>query len=142
MMSAGQEGATRREAAVRARYVQSSVEVMSPGRMIVALYDRLLLDLERAQKAIGAGEHATTHECLIHAQTIIAELHDSLDVEQWPAGQHLASLYLFVYNELVTANLEKDTTRVASCRGLIIPLRDAWREAAGIVQSGSGTGSA
>jgi flagellar protein FliS len=138
MMSAGQEGATRRAAAMRARYVESTVEVMSPGRMIVALYDRLLLDLERAHKAIGAGEHATTHDCLIHAQTIVAELHDSLDVAQWPAGEHLASLYLFVYNELVSANLDKDAKRVASCRDLIVPLRDAWREAAGIVQSGSG----
>ena len=124
---------------MRARYVESTVEVMSPGRMIVALYDRLLLDLERAQAAINASEPATTHECLIHAQTIIAELHDSLDVGQWPAGQHLASLYLFVYNELVAANLEKDAKRVKSCRDLIVPLRDAWREAAGIVQSGSGT---
>ena len=139
MMPAGQEGATRRQAAMRAKYVESTVEVMSPGRMIVALYDRLLLDLERAHTAIKASEHTTSHECLIHAQTIVAELHDSLDVEQWPAGQHLASLYLFVYNELVTANLEKDAKRVAACRGLIIPLRDAWREAAGIVQSGSGT---
>src|SRR6478672_7046249 len=118
MMSAGQEGATRRAAAMRARYVESTVEVMSPGRMIVALYDRLLLDLERAHKAIVAGEHATTHECLIHAQTIVAELHDSLDVAQWPAGEHLASLYLFVYNELVSANLDKDAKRVASCRDL------------------------
>jgi flagellar protein FliS len=139
MMPAGQEGTARRQAAMRARYVESTVEVMSPGRMIVALYDRLLLDLERAHAAITANEHSTSHECLIHAQTIVAELHDSLDVEQWPAGQHLASLYLFVYNELVSANLEKDAKRVESCRTLIVPLRDAWRQAAGIVQSGSGT---
>jgi flagellar protein FliS len=129
-----------RQNTARSRYVESSVDTMSPGRMIVALYDRLLLDLERAEQAIAAGEPTMVHECLLHAQAIVAELHDSLDRERWAAANNLADVYLFVYNELVTANLEKDAVRVASCRGLLTPLRDAWRQAAGIVQSGSAGG--
>ena len=124
-----------RESALRSRYVSNTVETMSPGRMIVALYDRLLLDLERAQQAIAATDSMTSHECLVHAQAIVAELHDSLDRERWSGANNLVDIYLFVYNELVTANLDKDSSRVASCRSLLQPLRDAWHEAAGIVPS-------
>jgi len=123
---------------LRARYVGNSVDAMSPGRMIVALYDRLLLDLERARQAIEEHNPATAHECLLHAQSIVAELHDSLDCEQWAAGGGLKSLYVFVLGELVTANVDKSADRIASCHALLAPLRDAWREAAGIVPSVSG----
>ena len=69
----------------------------------------------------------------MHAQAIVIQLHDSLDVAQWPAGHGLAEIYLFVYHELVSANVEKDTARIDSCQALLAPLRDAWYQAAGIV---------
>ena len=37
---------------LRAAYVSNSIDTMSPARMIVALYDRLIVDLERAEQAI------------------------------------------------------------------------------------------
>jgi len=129
-----QDVAPSKQSAVRS-YVASSVATMSPGRMIVALYDRLLLDLERAQMGFAEGAPELVHECLLHAQTIVAELHDSLDREKWSGANSLADLYLFIYNELVTANLEKDAAKVESCRELLMPLRNAWNEAAGIVSS-------
>ncbi|HET9728042.1 MAG TPA: flagellar export chaperone FliS [Acidimicrobiia bacterium] len=124
--------------AARSKYVSNAVDAMSPGRVIVALYDRMLLDLERAAQALAEGAHETVHDCLVHAQAILAELHDSLDCERWPAGRALGDIYLFVYNELITANVEKDAARITSCRKLITPLRDAWVQAAGIVPTGAG----
>lgn len=124
---------------LRAAYVSNSIDAMSPGRMIVALYDRLTVDLERAHQAITAADPATAHECLLHAQSIVSELHDSLDVEQWPAAHSLRDIYVFLLFELVAANVEKDATRVAACRELVIPLRDAWTSAAGIVKSPAGS---
>ncbi len=124
-------------ARLRSRYVSNSVDTMSPGRLIVALYDRLLLDLDRAEHATTASDVAGAHENLIHAQAIIMQLLESLDLERWPAGRALADIYLFVYHELVAANVEKDGARVGSCRTLLTPLRDAWFDAAGIVPSGA-----
>jgi flagellar secretion chaperone FliS len=114
---------------LRAAYVSNSVDTMSPGHMIVALYDRLTVDLERAQQAIVDSDPSTAHECLLHAQSIVSELHDSLDTEQWPAGRNLKDIYVFLLFELVNANVEKDAARVASCHSLIVPLRDAWSAA-------------
>jgi len=120
---------------LRAAYVGSSIDTMSPARMIVALYDRLTVDLERAEQAIYAADPATAHTCLIHAQSIVSELHDSLDAEQWPAARKLKDIYVFLLFELVGANVDKDPARVATSRALVVPLRDAWTEAAGIVPS-------
>src|SRR5690348_9567881 len=53
---------------LRNRYVSDSVETMSPGRLIVALYDRALLDLDRARVAIEANDVSAAHDALVHAQ--------------------------------------------------------------------------
>jgi flagellar secretion chaperone FliS len=123
--------------ALRSRYASdgSGVEAMSPGRQIVALYDRMILDLDRSVAAVARKDTAYAHECLVHAQAIVSELHDSLDVNQWPAARSLRDIYAFVQSELVTANVDKDSARVQACRRLLEPLREAWRQAAGIVTS-------
>ncbi|MDQ1521887.1 MAG: flagellar secretion chaperone FliS [Actinomycetota bacterium] len=120
---------------LRAAYVSSSIDTMSPARMIVALYDRLTVDLERAEQAMYAADPAAAHACLIHAQSIVSELHDTLDAELWPAARKLKDIYVFLLFELVGANVDKDPVRVATSRALVVPLRDAWTEAAGIVPS-------
>src|ERR1700741_1104191 len=108
-------------AALYDRYRTDSVATMSPGRMVCALYDRLPL---RPRPSVPAA--------LVHAQDILEALHDSLDVTMWPAGAPLADLYLFLGGELVAANVDKDARRVAACREIVAPLRDAWHEAAGV----------
>jgi flagellar protein FliS len=123
---------------LRAAYVSNSIDTMSPARMIVALYERLTLDLVRAQQAIDADDPSTAHECLIHAQAIVSELHDSLDVEQWSGARSLKDIYVFLLFELVAANVEKDAARVASCHALVVPLRDAWSAAAGNMSPAGG----
>jgi flagellar secretion chaperone FliS len=118
---------------LRSRYVSDSVETMSPARLLVALYDRLVLDLDRADAAIVANDIAGAHNALVHAQDIVSELLNTLDFDAWAAGAQLASVYEYVIEQLVKANVQKDAAIVAGCRELIEPLRDAWREAAGVV---------
>ena len=43
-------------ASLRARYLGDAVATSSPQQVLVMLYDRLALDLERAQKAVAAGD--------------------------------------------------------------------------------------
>ena len=118
---------------LRSRYVTDSVETMSPARLLVALYDRLVLDLDRAEVAIGANDIGGAHASLVHAQEIVCELLNTLDLDAWPAGEGLASVYQFVVEQLIKANVDKDAQLVADCRRIIEPLRDAWRQAAGVI---------
>ena len=120
---------------LRSRYVTDSVETMSPARLLVALYDRLVLDLDRAEVAIDANDVSGAHHALVHAQDIVSELLNTLDVDAWAPGAQLASVYQYVIQQLVVANVGKDATLVAECRSIVEPLRDAWRQAAGVVGS-------
>jgi len=124
-------------ASAKNKYVRDSVQTMSPGRMIIALYDRVILDLDRAEAAIGAADIYGAHTALMHAQEIVDELYTTLDVKQWPAGEKLLAIYRTVASELLTANITKDVERVRTCRALLTPLREAWREAAGAVGAGA-----
>jgi flagellar secretion chaperone FliS len=129
-------------ASARSKYVNDSVTTMSPGQMIVALYDRMLLDLERATAAIASNDVYGAHTTLMHAQEILDELLVSLDTKSWSGGPSLATLYRHIKGELVIANMNKDATPVIACKDLLIPLRDAWREAAGIVVPNAANGPA
>ena len=114
---------------LRDRYLQDSVNTASPGKLLVMLYDRLVLDLAQGEEALRADDRETAHEKLNHAQEIVMELRVSLDVESWAGAPGLANLYGYLLTELIGANIAKDPERVAVCRTLVEPLRDAWREA-------------
>ena len=116
--------------AMRARYADSSVGTASPARLVTMLYDRIVRDLTLAEAAILAADGETAHNELVHAQAIVAELRGSLDVTAWDGGPGLVELYDYVSAELVGANVTKDGARVAACRIIIEPLRDAWHQAA------------
>ena len=116
--------------AMRERYLADSITTASPSRLLVMLYDRLVLDLSRAEEAMAAGDRSGASTQLMHAQEIILELRTSLDTSAWDGAPGLANLYVFVLTELMQANMTGDAGRVTACRELIEPLRDAWREAA------------
>jgi len=112
------------------RYLQDSVNTASPGKLLVMLYDRLVLDLTLGEEALRTGDRELANDKLNHAQEIILELRTTLNVEAWAGAPGLASLYGYLLTELIGANIARDADRVATCRGHIEPLRDAWREAA------------
>jgi flagellar protein FliS len=100
------------------------------------LYDRLVRDLIEAEQALDAGDHATGTDRLRHAQEIVMELQSGLDPTKWSGGPGLAQLYAFLLRELIGANIAHDGRRVARCRALVEPLRDAWHQAAAQIAAG------
>jgi flagellar protein FliS len=122
-------------ASLRARYLGDSIATASPQRLLVMLYDRLALDLERAQTALTDGDRAAANTLLQHAQEIVLELHDSLRVDVWDGGPRLAAIYTWLHAELVKANVRGNARIVADCQRIVEPLRDAWTEAAASLAS-------
>ena len=117
-------------ASLRARYLGDAVTTASPQQVLVMLYDRLALDLERARLALAEGRPADAEPQLRHAQDIVFELLGSLRVDAWEGGPRLAALYNWLLAEITQASLKRDRNRVASCLQVVEPLRDAWRQAA------------
>jgi flagellar protein FliS len=116
----------------RNAYMGSMVSTASPARLLVLLYDRLVLDLQRAAECQEADQHVVAAEHLMHAQEIVLELQSSLRVDVWSAGPQLSAIYSFVYTQLVQANVKRDVQLTRSCLSLVEPLASAWRQAAAV----------
>jgi flagellar protein FliS len=116
--------------AMRERYLADSVATASPTKLLLMLFDRLIMDLTRGAQALLAGDRPEANTHLLHAQDIVTELHVSLNQDAWDGAGGLASLYAFVETELVHANVRGDAAKVTAVRSLMEPLRDTWREAA------------
>lgn len=121
---------SRTAAAGRETYLAASVQTASPAQLLVMLYERLVLDLERASAALKSGQPSQAHEPLLHAQEIVLELNASLNADSWEGGPGLASLYDYLHGELVRANIAKDQRITDFCLNTVVVLRDTWREAA------------
>lgn len=114
----------------RTAYMDASVATASPARLLVMVYERLVLDCRRALNAQGAGDHAAAHQHLLHAQDVVMELHSSLKVDLWEGGPAMASLYDYLHAQLVQANVKRDPGLTEECLDLATDLCEAWRTAA------------
>jgi flagellar protein FliS len=120
---------------LRDRYLGDTISTASPRRLVVMLYERLVRDLTQGEAAVREGQRDRANTLLTHAQDIVAELLSSLKPDVWSGGPALAQLYAYLLKELIAANVQQDANRVAVCRTLVEPLRDAWREALEMTQA-------
>lgn len=114
----------------RSEYARDAVLNASPARLLTMLYDRLLLDLQRAEIAQEIEDWGTASQHLLHAQDIVAELTSSLKVDAWDGAEGLLAVYTFAAKALVFANIRRDVDSTRVCITLLEPLRQTWHEAA------------
>jgi flagellar protein FliS len=114
----------------RAAYMDASIATASPARLLVMLFDRLVLDVQRGLEAQRRGDFEQTHRELTHAQDILLELQSSLRPDEFRGGYDLAALYGFLHRQLVKANIRKDAAITDEVLTMVTDLCDTWREAA------------
>lgn len=117
-------------AAKLAQLNREAILSASPARLLTMLYDRLLLDLGRAEAAQHAEQWTVASENLIHAQEIIAELTYTLKFDIWDGAAGLMALYNFATTTLMDANIGRDSAKTREAIELLEPLRQTWHEAA------------
>lgn len=121
-------------ARAKQQYLEQQVGSASPAQLVTMLYDRLLVDIDRAAAAQDAGDAASAGPHLTHAQAIVAELNGSL-TDVWDGAADLRSVYTYLTSQLITANITRDRAATAECRDLVAPLREAWHAAAAQAQA-------
>jgi flagellar protein FliS len=114
----------------RDTYLGGMTSTASPARLLIMLYDRLVLDLQRAIELGDAGEFLGAGRQLMHAQEIVLELQGSLKIDAWDGAAQLSGIYSWLHSEMVRANVQRDVAATRACLALVEPLADAWREAA------------
>jgi flagellar protein FliS len=117
-------------AAQRAKYNRDAILSATPGTLLTMLYDRLLLDLGRAEAAQEREDWDVARENLLHAQDIVAELSSSLRIDAWDGAAALFGLYTYVSGLLVTANIHRNVAHTRECIAVLEPLRQVWYVAA------------
>jgi flagellar protein FliS len=128
---------------VRSRYLADTVATAGPARLLTMLFDRLVLDVERAESSLLTGQRPQATQQLAHAQDVVAELISTLDTGTWDGGPALLAIYRFLYSSLIEASLTGSPEQTVACRDIIAPLRDAWHEAAaGLAESEFAAGQA
>ena len=95
-------------------YRQHAAHTASKTQIVVMLAARMTSDIAQAITNIEKHNPAAAHELLVHAQQVVDELSTALDVETCPAGNELRSLYQFITDELIEANIQKSTQHASN----------------------------
>lgn len=108
-------------------YRKSAVSSASPLQLVIMLYDGALRCMETAKKEMHEGNLFHQNAQLVKAQKILAELMSSLDMQKGgDIAQNLFSLYSYVYNQLVTANVDNSPAGIDQGIQVLSQLRVSW----------------
>jgi flagellar secretion chaperone FliS len=119
----------------RRRFQTDGMQSVSPERLVILLYERAGRDVAEARRAIVEPDAEIRHRMLLHAQEIVEELAYAIDIEVWPDGDALLSIYEYILELLVRANIETDLVALDEATALLTDLTTAWRDAYVSLQS-------
>ena len=102
-----------------------SVLSAPPARLLTMLYDRLLLDLGRAETAQQAANWPVASENLSTPRPSSPSFVSSLKTDAWDGADGLLGLYNYASTALVNANIQRDPALTREAIDLLEPLRQA-----------------
>jgi flagellar secretion chaperone FliS len=112
------------------QYQQVQTLTVTPGQLVILLYDGAIRFLHRARQATEEHQIEAAHNTLLRAEDIIAELDATLDeTKGGEIVENLHSLYLYCYRKLIEANMNKQVPPIDEVIGILESLLDAWRTA-------------
>lgn len=114
----------------RNAYMGQMVSTAGPEKLLVMLFDRLVLDVQKARQLQQDGDFVAASEQLMHAQEIVLELRSSLRLDAWDGAAQLSSIYGWLYQQLIKANVSRDVNITEDCLKIVEPLAETWRQAA------------
>lgn len=112
-------------------YRDQEVLSASPERLVLIVFDFLLLQLRRAVVASQARQVEARIEAVGRARAAVGELLATLNVEEGGAlARQLSGLYAFFMTELIELGTRDDPRRLERIAALVLELRSAFAEAA------------
>lgn len=111
-------------------YKSNSVNFASKEQLLLILVEGGVKYAKIGRQAIIDKDIKKAHENLLKTQNIFYELMATLDVEaagEW--GQALFSLYEFIAQRLVDANIKKDVAIMDEVIPFIVDIKNMWEEA-------------
>lgn len=109
-------------------YLNNAVSTKSQGQLIIMLYDGAIKFIEQAQTAIEIGHIEEANKNLIKAQNILNELMVTLNFDAEEISNQLMLLYQFLYEQLIQANIKKDSGLLSSVKEILKDLSETWKK--------------
>ena len=110
------------------QYKAQSINTMTPGELLMLLYDELIKRLARAEIALKNQNYEVFDESIIRCREILRYLDDTLDM-QYPISHDLHRLYDFFSNELSRVQGGRNEKVLAEVKPRLTDLRDTFRQA-------------
>jgi len=110
-------------------YKKASVTTKDQCTLILMLYDGAIRFLKIAMTKIDEEDVEGAHQQLIKAKNIVGELMVSLKPDgTGDLGNGLKSLYTYMYNRLIDANIQKEKEPIIEVIQLLSEIREGWKE--------------
>lgn len=117
------------------QYKEQSIDTMTPGELLLTLYDELMKRLTRAEIALEKGDFEVMEQSVQRATEIIRYLDGTLD-RSYEISKNLAQLYEYFTYELVRVKVGRNATELQRVKKMVSELRDSFRTAAANSASG------
>ncbi|MGI5986497.1 MAG: flagellar export chaperone FliS [Clostridiales bacterium] len=109
-------------------YKQQAVMTMTPGQMLLAVFDELIKQLSLSQIAFEKNDIPEINRSLQKSQHIINELKGTLNFE-YDISNNLSDMYNYFNYAIMNANIKKDASIIADILQMVTELRDTFSEA-------------
>lgn len=116
------------------QYKKSTVETVSPEKLLIMLYNGAIKNINNAKKAINEKDINRAHSEIMRAEEIIVELMSTLNMD-YAISAKLFALYEYFYYQLTQANAKKDIALLNEVEGFLLELRETWLEAIKSIKS-------
>jgi flagellar protein FliS len=117
-----------------ASYREMEILSATPERLVVLLFDHLVVHLQRVRIAIDGNDIALRTASLGKARAIVSELLSTLDFEKGgKLATDLSALYTFLLGEMVEVGLHRDARKVERLAQIAETLRAGFTGAASAV---------
>ncbi len=117
------------------QYKEQKILTAKPEKLTLMLYEGIIKFLKQAKIFMKQKNIEKTHTAMVRAQDIITELNVTLNMD-YEVSKGLASLYDFMTNRLVEANISKDTNMINEVLEIAEGMRDTWKEAMELAAKG------
>lgn len=108
-------------------YLETRVMTAQPHQLHLMVLDGAIRFMKSAEKALDEKDYEAAHFALGSSRDFVAELISGLDPAHTPElVDQLKALFVFVYRNLVRADLEHDTQLVCDALKILQIHRDTW----------------
>lgn len=108
------------------QYSNNKVMTASPAELVLMLYEGMIKFCNRAIEAVDNKEIEKAHINIVKMEKIVDHLRRTLDMK-YPVANEFEKIYVYLYKQMVTANIRKDKEILEEILGHLHMLRDTWK---------------